>query len=172
MYTKKQVIRKILLGAVLLAAAVGITIVMRENMNVQEPEKALPTITITMDGDTVFARDRVFLAGYEWNFLTMTAKHTPPYSAADLKHVTPPVPMEPRTYLELDFSIKPKELVISRASDPNLESYMELTNVGMGPLITPAEPGIYRYQVQASFGWRGSTVYFFTVQIEDLDKED
>ncbi|EJW93361.1 hypothetical protein EVA_18532, partial [gut metagenome] len=77
-----------------------------------------------------------------------------------------PVPMAPRTYLELRFSIKPKYLTISRADDKELETYRDLVDVGMGPIITPAVPGIYRYRVQADFGWRGSIIYFFTIQIE------
>ncbi len=165
MYTKKQIIRKLALGTVLLAVAIVITVFIRENMNVQEPEMALPTFTVTMNGSTALARGSVFRAGYEWNFFTTTAKHTPPYSPQDLTQVTPPVQMMPRTYLDLDFSIKPKSLVISRADDKNFENFMDLVDVGMGPIITPAEAGSYRYRIQADFGWRGSIIYFFTVQI-------
>lgn len=167
MYNKKQIIRKVILGTVLLAIAILITVFIRENMNVQEPEMALPTFTVTMNGTTAFAPESVFRAGYEWNFFTTTAKHTPPYSPRDLTQVTPPVQMVPRTYLDLAFSIKPKSLVISRADDKNFENYMDLVDVGRGPIITPAEPGCYRYRIQADFGWRGSIIYFFTVQIMD-----
>ncbi len=166
MYTKKQIIRKLLLGAVLLAIAICITLFIRENMNVQSPENALPTFTVTMDDKTAFTKESVFRAGYEWNFLTTTAKDTPPYSASDINLVNMPVSMQPRTYLDLEFSIEPKRLTISRADDKDLETYLDLIDVGMGPIITPAVPGIYRYRVQADFGWRGSVIYFFTIKIE------
>lgn len=167
MYTKKQVIHKLLLGTVMLAVAICITLFIRENMNVQSPEQALPTFTISMNGAATFAPESVFRAGYEWNFFTTTAKHTPEYSPADLKMATPPVPMPPRTILDLEFSIEPKHLTISRAEDEDFRAFMDLIDVGMGPIITPAAPGLYQYRVQADFGWRGSIIYFFTVQIVD-----
>lgn len=171
MYTKKQIIKKLLIGTVLLALAVLITIFIRENMNVQSPEQALPTFTVTMNGNTALSDDSVFRAGYEWNFFTTTAKHTPPYSPADLKLVTPPVPMTPRTYLDLDFSIRPKNLTISRADDENFETFMDFIDVGMGPIIAPAVPGLYQYRIQADFGWRGSVIYFFTIQVIDTTEK-
>ena len=84
MYSKIQVIRKLLIGAAALAVAICITIFIRENMDVNDPEQALPTITITMNGTTAMAPEMIFRAGYEWNFLTTTAKSTPPYSSQDL----------------------------------------------------------------------------------------
>ena len=44
---------------------------------------------------------------------------------------------------------------------------MELIDVGSGPIITPAATGLYMYRVEADFGWRGSIIYFFTVQIQN-----
>ncbi len=96
-----------------------------------------------MNGSAAMAPGSVFRAGYEWNFLTTTEKSTPVYSSADLRLVTPPVPMPSRTYLDLDFSIKPKSVVISRADDEKLEAFMELIDVGSGPIITPAATGLY-----------------------------
>ena len=58
-------------------------------------------------------------------------------------------------------------MVISRADDEKLEAFMELIDVGSGPIITPAATGLYMYRVEADFGWRGSIIYFFTVQIQN-----
>lgn len=168
MYTKKQLIRKLTIGLIALAAAICVTIFIRENMDVKDPERALPTLAVTMNGSTALPAESVFRAHYEWSFLTTTAKHTPPYSTQDLRAATPPVPMAPRTYLDLSFSIKPKNLVISRSSEENLDAFMDLVDVGSGPIITPATPGLYMYRVQADFGWRGSVLYFFAVQIQDM----
>ena len=44
MYSKIQVIRKLLIGAAALAVAICITIFIRENMDVNDPERALPSI--------------------------------------------------------------------------------------------------------------------------------
>ena len=59
MYNKIQVIRKLLIGAVALAAAICITIFIRENMDVKDPEQALPSITITMNGTTAMAPESI-----------------------------------------------------------------------------------------------------------------
>lgn len=167
MYTTKQIVRKLVIGAFALAVAICITIFIRENMDVKDPESALPTLTVTMNGSAAMAPGSVFRAGYEWNFLTTTQKSTPVYSSADLRQVTPPVPMPPRTYLDLKFSIQPKSVVVSRADDEKLESFMELIDAGDGPIITPAATGLYMYRIEANFGWRGSIIYFFTIQIQD-----
>lgn len=167
MYTTKQIIRKLVIGAAALTAAVCITLFIRENMDVKDPESALPSLTVTMNDTAVITPESVFRAGYEWNFLTTTAKNTPAFSSADLRRLTPAIPMAPRTYLNISFSIKPKSLIISRADDEKKEVFMDLVDVGDGPIITPAAPGLYMYRIQANFGWRGSIVYFFTVQIQE-----
>lgn len=167
MYTTKQIVRKLAIGAVALAAAICVTIFIRENMDVKDPESALPTLTVTMDGSAAMPEESVFRAGYEWNFLTTTEKYTPGYSSSTLRQATPPVPMSPRTYLDLNFSIRPKSLVISRADDEKLETFMALIDVGDGPIITPAATGLYMYRIEADFGWRGSIIYFFTIQIQE-----
>ena len=49
MYTTRQIVRKLVIGAVALAVAICITIFIRENMDVKDPESALPTLTVTMN---------------------------------------------------------------------------------------------------------------------------
>ena len=71
MHTPKRVIRKLLLGTALMAIAICITILIRENMDVKDPEQALPTISITINGDTKMNDRMVFRAGYEWSFFTI-----------------------------------------------------------------------------------------------------
>ena len=166
LYTRTQVIRKLIIGALALALAICVTIFIRENMDVKDPEQALPTITITLNDTTALAPEMIFRAGYEWNFLTTTAKHTPPYSGQDLQQYTPPVEVLARTYMEIDFSLEPKNLVISRSDQDNYDSFLDLVDVGTGPIIAPATPGIYMYRIQADFGWRGSIVYFFRVRVQ------
>lgn len=159
-------IRKLLIGALALALAIFISVLIRENMDIKDPERALPSITVTMNGNTAMAPEMVFRAGYEWNFLTTTAKSTPPYSTLDLQERTPPVDMLARTYMDIDFSLDPKKLVISRSDPGSYDIFMDLVDAGEGPIIAPATPGIYMYRVQADFGWRGSIVYFFRIRVQ------
>ena len=64
MYTPRLVIRKLLLGAVLMTVAIIITVLIRENMDVKDPEQALPTITITVNGDIVLTAEWTPLTGF------------------------------------------------------------------------------------------------------------
>lgn len=141
LYSKIQVIRKLLIGAAALAVAICITIFIRENMDVNDPERALPSITITMNGTTAMAPEMIFRAGYEWNFLTTTAKSTPPYSSQDLQAHTPPVEMLARTYMDIDFSLEPRSLTISRSDEENFEAFLDLVGRGRRPHHRPRHAG-------------------------------
>ena len=91
MYTPRLIIRKLILGAVLMTVAILITLLIRENMDVKDPEQALPTITVTVNGDMNLNDRMVFRAGYEWNFLTTVAKNTPTYTSEGLRQQIYPV---------------------------------------------------------------------------------
>lgn len=166
MYTPRLVIRKLLLGAVLMTVAIIITVLIRENMDVKDPEQALPTITITVNGDMNLNDKMVFRAGYEWNFFTTVAKNTPAYTSNTLLEQLYPVDLAPNSVLDINFSLPPKTLRIQRASDDSLENFVELADVSDGQIICPSTPGLYLYQVEAGFGWRGSVRYFFLVRVQ------
>ena len=68
--------------------------------------------------------------------------------------------------LDISFSLPPKTLRIQRASDDALENFVELADVSDGQIISPSAPGLYLYQVEAGFGWRGSVRYFFMVRVQ------
>lgn len=166
MYSPKLVVRKLLLGTVLMAAAIFITILIRENMDVKDPEQALPSISVTINGDIKMNDKMVFRAGYEWNFFTTVAKHTPSYTAQTLREHVYPVDLPPNSVVNIDFSLKPKSLRIQRANDDQLENFVELADVDSGQFIAPSAPGLYLYQVEAGFGWRGSVRYVFMIRVQ------
>lgn len=166
MYTPKLVIRKLALGALLMAIAIFITVLIRENMDVKDPEQALPTLSITINGDTKMNDRMVLRAGYEWNFFTTVAKDTPNYTTSSIRDQIYPVDVPPNSVLNIDFSLQPKTLRIQRASDDKLENFVELADVSSGQLIAPSTPGLYLYQLEAGFGWRGSIRYFFMIRVQ------
>lgn len=166
MYTPRLIIRKLILGAVLMTVAILITLLIRENMDVKDPEQALPTITVTVNGDMNLNDRMVFRAGYEWNFLTTVAKNTPTYTSESLRQQIYPVDLAPNSVLDIHFSMDAKTLRIQRASDDDLENFVELADVSDGQIIAPSTPGLYLYQVEAGFGWRGSVRYFFMVRVQ------
>ncbi|MBM6916924.1 hypothetical protein H6B33_16230, partial [Gemmiger formicilis] len=75
-YTFKIILRKLVVGVLALAAAAAITLFIKENLDVKDPETALPSIQITTEG-VVLSPEMVFRAGYEWNFFTATEINTP-----------------------------------------------------------------------------------------------
>ena len=76
------------------------------------------------------------------------------------------VDLAPNSVLDINFSLPPKTLRIQRASDDELENFVELADVSDGQIISPSAPGLYLYQVEAGFGWRGSVRYFFMVRVQ------
>ena len=71
-----------------------------------------------------------------------------------------------RTYMDIDFSLEPRSLTISRSDEENFEAFLDLVDASEGPIIAPATPGVYMYRIQADFGWRGSIVYFFRIRVQ------
>ena len=168
MHNPKQVVKKLITGAILMTAAIFISVMIRENMDVKDPEQALPTFGIVVNGELRLNESTIFRAGYEWNFLTTVAKDTPAYTSESIRQKIYPVEVPPNSVLELEFSMQPKSMRLQRASDPQLEHFVELADVSDGQLIAPSSPGLYLYQVESSFGWRGSIRYFFLVRVQEL----
>lgn len=165
-YTTKQLLRKLAIGAVALAVAAGITLFIKENLDVQDPETALPTIQVTTNG-MALSPEMIFRAGYIWNFFTTTEENTPLWTTQDILAHTYPVDVPPRSILSIDFSLKPKTLTVSRTDDENFEYYLDLVDTDGSQIITPAQAGAYLYKIQAGFGRRGSVIYYLLINVKE-----
>lgn len=164
-HSRMILLRKLLAGVVLVAIAAGISLFIKENLDVKSPEDALPDITVAVNGLPI-APEMVLRAGYEWNFWTTTEKNTPVYSSEDIVRMVYPVDMPPRSIVDLDFSIKAETLKISRADDAGFQYFIEMVDTG-GQVIAPAQAGQYLYKIEAGFGWRGSVIYYLMVNIKE-----
>ena len=79
--------RKLIIGAVLLAIATGMTAFIKESLDTQDPESALPIITVLYGDEELVPDKEVRRAGWEWNFF-LTQEKTPLLSPED-------VPLQP-----------------------------------------------------------------------------
>ncbi len=165
-YSRWLVLRKLLLGTVLVALAAAISLFIKENLDVKSPEDALPDITVSVNGLPI-APERVLRAGYEWNFWTTTEKNTPVYTPEELVRMVYPVDMPLRSVLDLTFSIKVKDLKISRADDAEFRYFIELAGTTDNQIIAPAQAGQYLYKIEAGFGRRGSVIYYLMVNVKE-----
>ncbi|MBU3805714.1 MAG: hypothetical protein H9882_02285 [Candidatus Fournierella pullistercoris] len=172
MYTPKRILQKILTGALLLALAMCATVFIRENMDVKDPEQALPSFSILVNDEVRITEHSILRAGYEWNFMTTVAKDTPVYTSSQIRSLIYPVDLPPSSRLVLEFSTKPKTLRVQRAPGADLQQFVELADVSDGTLVAPSQPGLYLYQVECGFGWRGSIRYFFLVRVQQMDTTD
>lgn len=165
-YSRWIAVRKVLLGAVLVALAAAISLFIKENLDVKSPEDALPDLTIQVN-DLPIASEMALRAGYEWNFWTTTEKNTPAYTPEDLLRLVYPVDMPPRSVIELGFSIQLKDLRVSRADDAEFRYFIEMAGADDGQIIAPAQAGRYMYKIEAGFGRRGSVIYYLLVDIQE-----
>lgn len=165
-YSRWVALRKIVAGTVLVALAAGVSLFIKENLDVKSPEDALPNLSIQVNGLAI-APEMALRAGYEWNFWTTTEKNTPAYTPEDLLRLVYPVDMPPRSVIDLGFSIDLKELRISRADDAEFRYFIEMANPGEGQIIAPAQAGRYMYKIEAGFGRRGSVIYYLLVDIKE-----
>lgn len=67
--------RKLIIGAVLLAIATGMTAFIKESLDTQDPESALPIITVLYGDEELVPDKEVRRAGWEWNFFLTQEKN-------------------------------------------------------------------------------------------------
>ena len=75
--------RKLIIGAVLLAIATGMTAFIKESLDTQDPESALPIITVLYGDEELVPDKEVRRAGWEWNFFLTQEKTPLSYFAGD-----------------------------------------------------------------------------------------
>ncbi|MEG1104867.1 MAG: hypothetical protein RSD78_08495 [Oscillospiraceae bacterium] len=160
----RSVIRKVCLGAVLISLAVCVTLLIKESLDTKDPQSALPSIDVIYNGNSL-PETSVFRAGYSWNFLT-TIEDFPAMAPEDIPLY--PVDVLPQIQMEIKFSKPPKELKISRADGRYSQDFIEIATDVTGEMLSPSVPGVYVYKVEASWGIRGSILYYFALQTKQV----
>lgn len=158
-------LRKLVVGAVLLLVAAAITMFIKESLDTQNPESALPILTVEYNGAAVPPNQEGFLyrAGYEWSFFTTVERRAPQLAENDLPLI--PLDVSPQAEMKLLFSKEPSSLKVLRASGTGSTEFLELTDASDGTFNTPASSGVYVYKVLAEWSTRGYIQYYFSLQV-------
>lgn len=156
------VLKKILLGAVLIALSACLTVIIKESLDTKDPESALPLLTVTCNSVPI---TDVYRAGYEWSFFATVERRTPQLSEEDLPLV--PVDVKPAAEIRLNFSNPPSSLQVQRAQGLASGDYLQIVSDDPSVFPAPNSPGIYVYKVIAAWQGRGYIQYYFALQVRD-----
>lgn len=157
------VLKRVLLGAVLIALSACLSMVIKESLDTQDPESALPILTVTCDGTPI---TDVYRAGYVWSFFATMERRTPQLLEEDLPLV--PVDVNPQAEVRMAFSTPPSQLQVQRAQGLGSRDYLQVVSDDPSVFRAPTEPGVYVYKVLASWSGRGYIQYYFALQVRDL----
>lgn len=165
MRVSRIALRKLLIGVVLLLVAAAITLFIKESLDTQNPESALPLLTIEYNGTEIPPNQEGFLyrAGYEWSFFTTVERRAPQLAENDLPLI--PLDVSPQAELKLLFSKAPSGLKVMRATGTGSTEFLELTDAEDGAFNTPASPGVYVYKILAEWRSRGYIQYYFSLYV-------
>ena len=162
----KVFFRKLLIGIVLITLAAGMTAFIKESLDTQDPESALPLISVQYDDEQLVTDKEVCRAGWEWNFF-LTQEKTPLLLIEDVP--LQPVNVLPNAQMAINFSKKPTVLRIMRSTSDKPSEYLDLSDVGDGKFTTPPTKGRYIYKIRAEWKGRGFIQYFFVLDVNPLD---
>ena len=149
-----------MIGAVCIAVAAFISVLIKESLDTLDPEASLPTLVVTQNDQVI---TDVYRAGYEWRYFATVERRAPQVTEADLPLV--PVDVAPQACIALNFSSDPSSLHVYRTESQASPNYLELVNEDPSVFYAPTTPGVYVYKVIAEWGWRGEIQYYFSVRI-------
>ena len=162
----KTYLAKILLGAVLVCIAGGISLLLKDALDTKSPTSAVPILTVESNGSPI-SQDSICTAEYQWNFWTSVEKMVNNYSITDIKDDILTTNVLPGMEMELHFSRDPISVTVSRAVSLDSNEFTEVEPDKNGCIYTPPVAGTYIYRVEASFD-RGSVMYYFGITVMDM----
>ncbi len=157
MKLRKQWVVKLLAGFLLVVLAAVLANVIRDTLALENPKSALPVIDIEYNGKPLPPQHYVMDA-YSWRFLFTTREWEDPDRGVVSR--LEPAPVLPGAPLKIDFSFPCKGITVSRSYGDRNE-FEEIS----GDLQTPFTGGTYTYRVEASWGSRGSVLYYIKVRV-------
>ncbi len=164
MKMRRRLIKKIILATVLLIASAVVTVIIKEALDTQDPEAALPIITIKYN-DTQINSDNIYRAGYDWSFFTTVDRwQAPSLQPGDLPIVPQEVPEN--TLLEISFTSSPTEIEIYRTTGMQSTDFLKIETENIGEFYAPVESGEYLYKLRAVFGNKGEIQYYFALTVK------
>lgn len=190
MSIQKLTVKKVVICAVALLLAAVLTMCIKDFLALQNPTSALPTIVVRYDVDSgtpiIMPAKHVMRASYEWRFFNVVA--TDSTDSEELRNMEFGW-MLPNEEMDFSFSYSASRVEVSIAyvenadTLPKEEDYVNLKSTGSvllepsggayyitdnNSFLTPQEPGMYIYRVQADWGLRGSVLYYFKINVPDI----
>lgn len=157
MNIRKQLVLRVVAGAVLIILAAGVSYTVRQLLASRHPESALPTIHVVYN-NTDLPTEHYMMSSYSWRFLTRTIDWATEPNAFQHMEAAPVLPSVP---LDISFFYPCKTLKISRTGAGN----KEFQEIAMDNLRTPSTAGEYVYKVEAGWGKDGSILYYIKVRV-------
>ena len=152
----KRKFKRYFFSVVMLILSAYATIFIKNYVDSMNPEKTLPTVTVTVG----YNQPAVVRAGYTWKYGTGIAPKLSPYiSAEDVPLMV--TDCYPGEVIVVNFSA-PYELI-------TLYETQGLANNDFRQLYTwqtPAEEGVYVYKIQADFD-KGDILYYFAIEVKE-----
>ena len=157
MKMRKQFLNKIIITVVLLLLSALITATIHAVLASRSPLNALPSMSVSSNNSPLPAQ-HAMISSYSWRFLFITKQGVE--GPADAWQYLPAAPVNAMAPLAVEFSFPCDEVHISVARGDSTD----FVEVG-GVLHTPPDPGKYTYRVEASWGIRGSVLYYFKIAV-------
>ncbi len=145
-------VKKLIIALLLLCAAGFTAFWVKDMLDRENPEYAIPKVTVTADGQEI----PVTISGYKWNFTFggVFKKISP--SVYDIAQVS--VSLKGGESLETLFSQDVKKLNISRSA-----SYSYNFSPTENDMTVPYEKGAYLYDMYAVFDNGSMQCYFYII---------
>lgn len=155
-------VKRILLGIVLIALAVFVSLYLKDFIDRQSPDYAIPQLTVTADGQKL----NLYLSNYYWKFpFGSEAEKIEPeidngaVSVLDEGIVQANI-LHGGEELKYEFSQQESLRYIDRSESYSTVSFKLADN----ERYAPNEPGAYYYKVSAEFE-RGRVEYYFRIDV-------
>lgn len=144
-------LKKVIASLLLLACAGALAFLVKDAIDVRNPEQAVAKMTVTADTLEL----PVAVAGFQWEFLFGRRACKKPMPVFEIKLEPAPGELLGGERLELVFSQPAKKIVIKQSKNYSYD-FFEVD----GDLTVPFESGIYVYKVEAEFE-SGRVLYYF-----------
>ncbi len=163
MKMRRKLIKKLILATILIIISAIVTVVIKEALDTQDPEAALPIIEIKYDSNEINS-DNIYRAGYDWSFFTTVERwQAPNIQPQDLPIVPQEVPANAK--FNISFTSTPTQIDIYRASGQQSEDFLKIETETMGEFYAPGESGVYLYRLRCVFGSKGEIQYYFALSV-------
>lgn len=147
-------LKKLIIGVLLIAISGFAAYYVKDYLDRQDPQYAIPQITVKADLQPVPA----VVGGYDWQFAFGERVESLPDSIFDI--VFEEIHLKGGEELSIDFSVDPVSYSIKR-SDAYSYHFFEIPIEGVS---VPFESGGYTYEVVASFE-DGTALYYFYIVV-------